>query len=110
MESYGEQENPQAILDVTTITIVFDDSEGRVSGSSGCNTYGGVYSINRNKITILEVSNTEIGCLEPEGILEQEEWYLRILPYVETFEIQNGKLRITAGNQMLIFGTNNDEG
>ena len=103
LKSYGQQGNLQTVLDGTEITIIFDKSEGRVHGSSGCNGYGGEYSINGNKLVIPEVSYAEMGCLEPEGVMEQEAQYLRILPDVESYEISDGKLRIVAGTKALIF-------
>lgn len=37
------------------------------------------------------------------NVFEPEEQYLRALPAVEAYEIRDGKLRITAGNQLSIF-------
>jgi len=51
-----------------------------------------------------------MACLEPEGVMEQEERYLRILPTVESYEISDGKLRIFAGTRVLVFkATDNGE-
>jgi len=103
LESYGDKGNLKTVLEGTEITAIFDESEGRVHGSSGCNSYGGEYRVDRNNLAIPGVSFTEMACLAPEGIMEQEEQYLRVLPVVETYESKNGKLQITAGNQLLIF-------
>ena len=103
LESYGEEGNLHDVLEGTEITAIFDKNENLVHGSSGCNSYGGQYDINKNRITITEVYCTEMACLEPEGIMEQEQQYLGILPASETYEIKNGKLLITAGDRLLIF-------
>jgi hypothetical protein len=44
-----------------------------------------------------------MGCPEPQGILEQETQYLQALQSAESYEIEDGKLQITSGNQVLIF-------
>ncbi len=44
-----------------------------------------------------------MGCPEPQGILEQETQYLQALQSAESYKIEDGKLQITSGNQVLIF-------
>ena len=105
LESYGVQGNLQAVLADTEITAKFDGAEGRVHGSSGCNTYGGDYHISGNELSIPALEWTEIGCLEPEGIMEQEGKYLKLLIAAESYQIQNGTLQIDSGGQVLIFRT-----
>jgi len=103
LESYGVQGNSQAVLEGTEITATFDGAEGRVHGSSGCNTYGGDYHISGSELSISALYNTEMACLEPEGIMEQEVQYLKLLLSAESYQIQDGKLQINSGDQVLIF-------
>ena len=42
-------------------------------------------------------------CMEPEGVMEQEVEYLRILGNSRTYEIDGSQLTITAGNELLVF-------
>ena len=84
LESYGAQGNLQTVLADTEITATFDGTEGRVHGSSGCNTYSGDYHISGSELSIPVLEWTEIGCLEPEGILEQEGKYLKLLMAAES--------------------------
>ena len=103
LESYGEQGNLQAVLAGTRVTATFDSAEDEVKGSAGCNTYFGDYQISGNNLSIPVIANTEMYCLEPEGIMEQENQYLSAMRAAESYEIQNGKLRIIAGSQVLVF-------
>jgi len=103
LESYGEQGNLQAVLAGTRVTATFDSAEDQVKGSAGCNTYFGDYQISGNNLSIPVIANTEMYCLEPEGIMEQENQYLSAMRAAESYEIQNGKLRIIAGSQVLVF-------
>jgi heat shock protein HslJ len=103
LESYGEPGDMKAVLEGTEITAVFDRAEGRVHGSAGCNTYSGDYQISDSKLSIPIIAATEMGCLEPKGIMEQELQYLKALQAAESYEVQDGKLRIICGAQILIF-------
>ena len=103
LESYGEQDNLQAVLEGTQITATFDSAEGRVNGSAGCNTYSGDSHISKNNLSIPLITSTEMYCLEPEGVMEQEQQYLTALRGAESFEIKDGKLYITSGTEILLF-------
>ena len=103
LESYGEEGSLQAVLTGTEITALFDSAEGRVRGSAGCNSYFGDYQVSKNKLSIPMMAHTEMYCLEPEGVMEQETQYLKILQTAESYEVGDGKLRITAGSQILVF-------
>jgi len=103
LESYGEPGNLQAVLEGTEITATFESTKGQVHGSAGCNTYFADYEINDNKLSILQMAYTEIGCLEPEGILEQEQEYLQTLLAAESFQLRNEKLQIDCGDHILLY-------
>ncbi len=103
LESYGEPENLQTVLEGTEVTALFDSAEGQVIGSAGANHYFGAYQISKNKLPIQEIAHTEMYRLDPEGVMEQEEYYLTTLQAAESYEISAGKLQITSGNQVLIF-------
>ena len=103
LESYGEQGNQQAVLEGTEITATFESAEGQVKGSAGCNNYFGGYQVDKNKLSISMLAHTEMYCMEPEGVMEQETQYLRLLSAAESYEIIDGKLQIIADSQLLVF-------
>ncbi len=108
LEFYGEQGDLQAVLEGTEITAIFDSAGGQVTGSAGCNSYWADYEASGNKLSFTSLFWTEIGCVAPEGIMEQEDYYLKMLQAAESYErgssiLGVGKLQITAGNQVLIF-------
>ena len=102
LESYGEQENLKPVIEGTRITATFDSAEGQVRGSAGCNSYFGGYQIN-DKLSIPVLAHTEMYCLDPEGVMEQEYEYLRTLQSAESYQIKDGKLQINCGNQILVY-------
>ncbi len=103
LESYGAAESLQTVLAGTEITAIFDSAEGIVSGSAGANSYSATYQINEDKLSIQAIAHTEMYRLDPEGVMEQEDYYLKTLQAAESYEISVGKLQITSGNQVLIF-------
>jgi len=74
-------------------TIRFED--GQVSGLGGCNQYGGEYQISGNRFTIDKLYMTEMACISPEGIMDQEQLVLQYLGDARGFEIMNGQLQIS---------------
>jgi len=103
LESLGEKGNPQAVLEGTTVTARFDSAGQRVQGSAGCNSYFGDYEVDGNDISFSAIGNTEMYCMEPEGVMDQETDYLTILRDSQSFKVTDGKLEITAGDQVLVF-------
>lgn len=77
----------------TTLTATFKD--GKIHGSAGCNSYSGPYQIGDGTITIGAIASTEMACLEPEGIMEQETMFLNeFLRKAQTFRFADEQLQI----------------
>ena len=94
----------QDLLEGTEITAVFDAAKNQVSGSAGCNTYFGDYQIEGSRVVIGPLAHTEMACLSPEGVMDQERRYLSVLGAAETIEVSGDQLRITcSGGRTLIF-------
>lgn len=73
-------------------TLTFQD--GQVSGNASCNSYGGSYEVNGDNISFGAMFMTEMYCMEPEGIMDQESVYLQMLGSAERFELSEGQLVI----------------
>lgn len=84
------------------LTLVFE--EEKLGGSSGCNSYGGSYKAKGGTISISELFSTEMACMEPQGIMEQEQRYLSLLGEAQSFEINGDVLVIktSAGSQVTL--------
>lgn len=104
LESYGDPENLNAVLEDTEITINFISAEVKMEGSAGCNSYFGSYEVEGNQLSIPgPIGATEMYCMEPEGIMEQEQEYLAILQDAESYEIEDDQLQIVSGDKVLVF-------
>jgi len=71
----------------TEITANFGE-DGTMTGNAGCNNYSTKYETEGDKISIGTAEFTEMGCLEPEGIMEQEQLYLAALETADTYKIE----------------------
>lgn len=104
LESYGEEGDLQTLLAGTEITATFDSKDGQVRGSGGANTYFGGYQAGKNELSISNLAWTEMFRLDPEGVMDQEHWYLSALQETETYVIEDGELRISSSDgRVLIF-------
>ena len=77
-------------------TIRFED--GQVNGLGGCNQYGGEYKSSGQRLSFSTLYMTEMACMSPEGIMDQEQLFLQYLGDARGFEIMNGQLQITVSD------------
>ncbi|MFC1953508.1 META domain-containing protein [Chloroflexota bacterium] len=104
LQSYGESGNITDILENTEITAEFVSTEGTIKGSAGCNSYFGSYELEGGQLLIPgPIGATEMYCMEPEGVMDQEQEYFALLQLAESYEINGDELRINCGGQVLIF-------
>ena len=84
------------------ITATFED--GQVHGSAGCNSYGGSYQVSGDKLTMDAMFMTEMACMDPQGVMDQERQYLEMLGMAQTFKLSGGQLQVfSAGGEVLTF-------
>lgn len=74
-------------------TIRFED--GQVSGLGGCNQYGGEYKSSNQSLSFSALYMTEMACMSPEGIMDQESAYLQFLGDARSFKLVNDQLQIS---------------
>jgi len=77
-------------MEGSTITIEFEN--GEVRGRSGCNSYFGEYTVKGNEISFGMLAATEMACMDPEGVMQQEQEYLAFLSEVVTFSVEGEQL------------------
>jgi heat shock protein HslJ len=83
----------ESLLPDTAATLDFG-GDGRLGGSSGCNTYQGPYRTSENTIAIGPLSATSQFCTEPAGVMEQETQLLAALQSAATFRITGNQLEM----------------
>ena len=86
--------NGEPLLEGTNITLAFYPAE--ISGFAGCNGYGAPLEFRENnKIQVIEIASQAEGCIEPEGVLDQESEYLNILWNIEQYGINGSVLTLS---------------
>lgn len=87
------------VADGSNVTATFF-TEGRVTGSGGCNGYSVDYQLgNESRIWIRRPVVPDHLCQTPNGVMSQESAYFTDLSWAETYSITNG--------QLLFFNENN---
>ncbi|WP_119068807.1 META domain-containing protein [Aggregatilinea lenta] len=92
----------ETLADGSEITLMFEE-EDRVSGSGGCNVYGGSYSLDRDALTFSQVISTERACLD-DAIMAQEQAYFAALASATSYTLTDEQLTIAYGDdQQMVF-------
>jgi heat shock protein HslJ len=91
------------LIEGKAITLRF--GEASIEGSGGCNTYGGSYTASEDSLRLSGVYWTEMACMEPEGIMEQEQAYFQALNTTARYRVDGDRLALydEAGAQVLVF-------
>ncbi len=98
LETYGGQ----SLINDTAMTADF--ASGEISGSASCNHYFASYKINGNQIKLEGLGWTEMACMNPEGIMEQESAIMAMLSKTISYQLEGGKLFLQIeGGEELIF-------
>jgi heat shock protein HslJ len=103
--NYNDGSGIVTLIAGTAATMDFG-ADGRVTGSSGCNTFQAGYSVNGNAISITAPASTSLFCAEPAGLMDQEARFLAALQSAAAFRVVGNQLELTtAGGQIAIVAT-----
>ncbi len=84
-----ESGDTETLLDSSLIDLQLSD--GKFSGSAGCNSYSGSYLTEGEKLTFTHpIATTMMLC--PEPVMEQERTYLQLLNQVDSYHIDDETL------------------
>ncbi|MCJ7451227.1 MAG: META domain-containing protein [Steroidobacteraceae bacterium] len=83
----------QSILNGTIVTLSFG-ADGDASGSGGCNRYSGRYEASGSSISIGGITVTAMNCASPEGVMEQEQAYLKALATAKSVRFEGDRLEL----------------
>jgi heat shock protein HslJ len=76
------------------------NEDGTVTGTSGCNEFGGNYTVEGDQITFSEVVSTLKLCDAP--LMEQEEAMQQVMTETATYQIEGNTLTITNNDKVLV--------
>lgn len=75
---------------------------GKVSGNAGCNNFSASYKINDENLTIGPAMSTKKICLDPEGIMDQEQQYLQALQATHTYKLGRDRIELRSEKGSLL--------
>ena len=107
--SMGRVGAESSIVPGTKITLMFGN-DGRVSGSGGCNNYGGNYRVEGDRITFSQLFSTRRACTNTDAN-RQEASYLSALEASNRFRLSERRLTIyyDGGRSVLEFASDAPE-
>jgi heat shock protein HslJ len=87
---------PNTVLPETTITIALGGETAQ--GSAGCNSYGTALSHSGSSMSFGAITITEMACLDPEGVMDQEARYVEVLGAVAGYRMYGDRLWMETGD------------
>jgi heat shock protein HslJ len=80
-------------------------SADQIGGSAGCNHFFGTYTVSSGSITISDVGSAEMYCMEPEGVMDQEQAFLAALASAIGYRLAGARLELldATGRVILAF-------
>jgi heat shock protein HslJ len=83
----------EPVLPGTEPTLVFED--GNTGGTTGCNSFGGPYvATGEAAIEFREIASTQMACMDPDGVMEQEIAYLSMLQGATDYRVEGDRLEL----------------
>jgi heat shock protein HslJ len=94
----------QALSSSRAATLHFGAHDGQISGSGGCNTFGGSYTLHGIQLQISMLRSTLIACSDPV-LSAQDSHYFQALPRVATYRLEGNTLTLSgdSGQVQLTF-------
>lgn len=92
LSSYNFMDKVAYPIDESEVTININ-ANGKLGGHSGCNVYGGSYSVSNGKLKIGDLISTMMACEEPS--MQFEQLFTQTLQNAEKFSVKDGLLTIT---------------
>jgi heat shock protein HslJ len=99
LTSYGTVDVLSSALPDVDASLTFNE-DGTITGTSGCNEFGGGYSVAGDQITFKEIVSTLKLCDTP--LMGQEEAMQQVLTETATYQIDGDTLTITNRDRVLV--------
>lgn len=86
------------------ITINFDNTENKVTGFAGCNSFFGSYTLENNALTFGNIASSKKLC--PGTASQTERQFFKALNSVNSFSTKDNLISFSENEDILISGTN----
>jgi heat shock protein HslJ len=99
--SFSDPDGETPVIDGSNITLSFDE-DGKLGGNGGCNSYGGVYELKGQTLTISDLNSTLMACAD-QAMTDQEVRFIQALTSATGIEVAGDNLYIKYGDSQLNF-------
>jgi heat shock protein HslJ len=89
------------LINGTTISARFGN-DGHISGNASCNSYSVSYTQTNSTVVVATPATTRRLCMKPNGIMDQENLYLKALPTATQFQIKGNRLQLRNSSGALV--------
>jgi len=100
LTGYGPETSPNPAVQDSGAMLTFK-ADGTLSGTSGCNAFGGEYKVQGIQITFGNLVSTLKACSDP--LMEQEGAMYKVLSGTASYKINGDALTITNNGTVLLF-------
>jgi heat shock protein HslJ len=90
---------PQTLVADAAVVLTF--ANGRLSGTAGCNSFGGAFSVAAGTLKVPQLATTLMYCEGPRG--EQETWVMALLSSSPTVSVNGDTLILTGTASTVTF-------
>jgi heat shock protein HslJ len=93
----------QPVIPGPEVTADFTNTE--ILGQASCNSYSAPYSSSGSSLNVEQAVATRMACMEPAGLMDQEQQYLQTLTEVSAYQLDGDVLRMqdASGAAVLVF-------
>jgi heat shock protein HslJ len=99
LTSYGPTGSPVPAVEDSEAGLTFNE-DGTVAGNSGCNGFGGNYTVEGDRVTFSEIVSTLMACDEP--IMSQEEAVLKVMTDSAAYTVEGNTLTLTNNDMVVV--------
>lgn len=102
LTAYGPVNSPTPAVSDAGAELTFN-GDGTVTGNSGCNGFGGSYTVEGDQITFESITSTLMAC--EDARMAQESAVTQVLTGTAKYKIEGSTLTLTNDDRVLVFTT-----
>jgi heat shock protein HslJ len=99
-QSVTEDGQPRVMAGDQPIRLTFADS--RIAANPGCNSMGGTYSLDVDRLIVADLATTEMACADV-ALMDQDSWFADLLMAGPTLALAGDTLTMTSGSTIIVF-------
>ena len=99
LTGYDSPDSPTPAVADAEASLTFNQ-DGSIGGNSGCNRFGGSYTVEGDQVTFSDIVSTLMACDDPR--MAQEDAVHKVLADTATYKIEGNTLTLTNDALVLV--------